>query len=504
MRKHLSLEWIGIFFLSLLVFLFGLNKINLITADIGRHLINGKLFIDQQTLVSSNHYSYTMQDELVTNHHWLSGVIFYWVWQLAGFNGLSIFYALLLAISFVFFILIGRRHSSWWPLALSSVIIIPLIGLRAEVRPEIFSVLFLGLETWLLLTITAERQLRSRWWFVFGLIQILWVNLHLFFFLSWGLVGAMLLQQLIQRNNQASKFMGILLLVVIVTSFISPFTYRGVIEPFFILQDFGYRLAENQSLVFMIQRFGTLRYWHGLSIASLGLVGGGYWLWKYRAKRFFEGILLISFAFFGLVMNRFISMLGLVAIGFIPWILTELVKKKEVLEKSLFSFLSVFLLLIFISVKNYLSPVEANFGTGLREGMEDSALFFKQHDLRGPIFNNYDIGGYLIFEFFPTQRVFVDNRPEAYSPQFFDQYIAAQEDEIAWNELDAQHNFQTIFFYRHDFTPWAQPFLIERLEDESWVPVYVDDYVLILVKENQSNQEIIDQFELPLEIFSIS
>ncbi len=75
-NKNTFLKLGVIFSFSLLIFLFGLNKINLITADIGRHLINGKLLIEQNTLVSTNHYSYTMQDKLVINHHWLSGVIF--------------------------------------------------------------------------------------------------------------------------------------------------------------------------------------------------------------------------------------------------------------------------------------------------------------------------------------------------------------------------------------------------------------------------------------------
>ena len=41
-----------------------------------------------------------------------------------------------------------------------------------------------------------------------------------------------------------------------------------------------------------------------------------------------------------------------------------------------------------------------------------SADFFKTENIKGSIFNNYDIGGYLIFNLFPNQKLFVDNRPE--------------------------------------------------------------------------------------------
>jgi len=56
-------------------------------------------------------------------------------------------------------------------------------------------------------------------------------------------------------------------------------------------------------------------------------------------------------------------------------------------------------------------------------------IFFKENNLQGPIFNNYDIGGYLIFNLFPQEKVFVDNRPETYSSEFFQEdYIPMQED----------------------------------------------------------------------------
>ena len=504
MKKQQWLKLGMIFFLSLIVFLFGLNKINLITADIGRHLINGKLLEEQSILVSTNHYSYTMKDKLVTNHHWLSGVVFYFIFQLAGFNGLSIFYAALLTIAFIFFFLIGKSRSGWWSLILTTVLSLPLIGLRSEVRPEVFSLVFLGLEIWLLLPIFKKKQLKWWIWLIFGFIQISWVNLHLFFFLSWGVVGAMLIQQLLQKNKAATRFFVILLGIVVGASFINPFGYKGVIEPFFIFQNFGYQLAENQNLFFMIKRFSTLRYWHGLGAVILGLGTSSYLIWRHRFQYLFAALLLISFSVFAFSMNRFVPMLGLMLVGFGSWAVGEWLSKNEILEKSLAPFFSVFLLLVFISTKSYLSPLNHGLGVGLLPTVEDSARFFKQYNLSGPIFNNYDLGGYLIYQFFPNQRVYVDNRPEAYSTEFFSRYIVAQEDEVAWQQLDQEYGFETIFFYRHDFTPWAQPFLIKRIQDEIWIPVYVGDFVLILVKDDEQNQPIIKEFQLPPEVFVIN
>src|SRR3989338_660358 len=82
--------WCGIF-LS--------EKINLPTADIGRHIANGEVlaeapFAEKQALLNTNFFSYTMPDKEFTNHHWASGVIFYFIEKIFGFTGLSIFYTL--------------------------------------------------------------------------------------------------------------------------------------------------------------------------------------------------------------------------------------------------------------------------------------------------------------------------------------------------------------------------------------------------------------------------
>ena len=76
-----------------------------------------------------------------------------------------------------------------------------------------------------------------------------------------------------------------------------------------------------------------------------------------------------------------------------------------------------------------------------------------------------------------------------------------QKDESAWQKAQQRFGFNSIFFYRHDMTPYAQPFLIKRIKDPEWVPVYVDNYSIILLKDNRKNQQLIERFELPKEMF---
>lgn len=103
------------------------------------------------------------------------------------------------------------------------------------------------------------------------------------------------------------------------------------------------------------------------------------------------------------------------------------------------------------------------------------------------------------------KKFFVDNRPEAYPKEFFDKvYIPMQENNDRWKEMEQKYNFNTVFFYRHDLTPWAQTFLVNRITDSSWAPIYVDDFSIIFVKRNEINKELINKFELPKEMFTVT
>src|SRR3989338_3902473 len=91
-----------IFFFSLFVF----QQINLTTADLGRHIVNGQLFINaenlnisREALLNTNFFSFTNPDFPFINHHWGSGILFYFIFSIFGFAGLSLLYGGLIILS---------------------------------------------------------------------------------------------------------------------------------------------------------------------------------------------------------------------------------------------------------------------------------------------------------------------------------------------------------------------------------------------------------------------
>lgn len=78
-----------------------------------------------------------------------------------------------------------------------------------------------------------------------------------------------------------------------------------------------------------------------------------------------------------------------------------------------------------------------------------------------------------------------------------------QENEKIWQKIDQKFNFNVIYFYRHDATPWGQQFLVSRIKDKQWVPVFVDQYTIIFLKRVKQNEVIIKKYEIPKSYFSL-
>ena len=93
---------------------------------------------------------------------------------------------------------------------------------------------------------------------------------------------------------------------------------------------------------------------------------------------------------------------------------------------------------------------------------------------------------------FPQEKVFVDNRPEVYPNSFFSEvYKPMQENAAIFEKVDEEYNFNAIFFYAHDITPWGMNFLKNIKENSGWALVYDDNYAVIYLKKNDVNQPII-------------
>ncbi len=495
-----------------------LTKIDLHTADIGRHIQNGKIIltgssVERNAVLNTNFYSYTEGDHPFINHHWGSGVIFYLIFIVSGFSGLSLFYIFLFLLAFWFFFDIARRESTMTIAVIVSFLALPVLASRTEVRPEVFSYVFSGLYFWIG-WLYVKNEMREKWLWVLAVSQVVWVNLHIGFIFGPFIIGVYLIGEIVAKHWDRAKQLAMLSILLVGASLINPFGLAGVLYPFTMFGNYSYRVLENQSIPFLENlnvgnglAFFDFKILLGLAIACLLL------LLYTNYKNFIITFVLFvaTFGYLGWTGIRNFPLLGLFSVSIISIGLKHIFAS----EKRPFAFfknkdfqvvlLSIILVTGLIVTGLTLNAPSRAFGIGIDEGANKAAIFFKEHKIKGPIFNNYDIGGYLIYALYPAEKVFFDNRPEAYSPKFVqNNYITALEDPTIFKKIDAMYNFNVIFFYYRDYTPWGQAFITKKVFDPEWAPVFADDATIIMLKRNETNDASIKKFELPKEAFRIS
>ena len=255
----IALKTIVIFFLLGWYLFWLLKPINLTFIDLGRHLKNGEIFVSSflnldfdilHNLWKTNFYSFSNSDFPFINHHWGSGVVFYLVYIFSGFKGLHLFYLLLSLLVFLIFYYLAISKGGFRVASTISFFIIPILASRAEIRPEIFSYLFVGLFI-LILDLYQTKKISSRWLFVLPIIGLFWVNLHIYFFLAPFLISLWLIYDFYIADNSKSKKLLFILGVTLFSLLINPFGLKILLYPFLIFENYGYRVMENQTVLFL-------------------------------------------------------------------------------------------------------------------------------------------------------------------------------------------------------------------------------------------------------------
>ncbi len=537
--------------LGLIVFIF-LQKTDLTSSDLGRHLNNGRVVFDNHDILFKNTYSYTEPDFPFVNHHWLYGVILYSVYELSGFNGLTIFNIILVLVTFSLVFFIARQKidrsspnlfaetkiDSFYLVSFFSLPVILLLSQRTEIRPEIFSALFIVI-TYLLLEL--GDNIKRKWlpWLLVPLF-LFWVNIHIYFFIGLALIGfkvaAILIKSLIEKRREYKQFFQFLaiFLASIIISFVNPNTWHGLVYPLNIFRNYGYEIAENKSIFFL----ENLTINHNFQIFKFLLIllvisWFVYFIFSYYNNKknklaFFSSIKARLFDIFvclfisalALFSSRNIALFGLISLIIISFnigpLLIYLKRTNKVISNLWRHYISLssssinliassilFLLIIssFIYViidgqkNNYL--IKGSFGLGLENDNEASAEFYRQNNLKGPIFNNYDIGSALIFWLHDSEKIFVDNRPEAYSVSFFNEIYKPMQMEVdEWEKYLKIYDFKTIYFAHTDSTPWAGQFLSRILNDKKWSLVYFDQTTVIFVNSEKYDRVKVEAMSL--------
>jgi len=464
--------------------------------DLGRHLANGReIFSGNTNVLFQNHYSYSMEGQEFINHHWLFGVVVFSLEKITGFAGIHIFNIIVLII--VLWILLGliEKKSNPSITTLWGILAVMFLSTRPEVRPETLGLLFIANSLLQISNIILKKNLTRSKLILLLFQQLLWVNTHITFIFGIILIGLLWFSSYaLHSPNLSSKINKKLFFFTIIlslTSVLNPNFIQGALEPFNIFTDYGYSIVENQTLLFLWKVIAHPTFYQYLFFMSFSvpLV-----LWSFTHLSWFERALFVIGSIMGYLALRNIPIFVLFTFpttAKASLIFIRNIQKKHGLSfsnKSIVLLFSQLYFLVSIIILSGFNPQRAtifNRKIGIIPEEQEAAKYIINNKLSGPIFNNYDIGSYLIYYLYPSQKVFVDNRPEAYNKKFLqDTYIKMQQNPEKWTEVVDEYQIKTVVFGIQDITPWAQEFLRFIEDKQEWDNVYKDQYVSIWIKKN--------------------
>ena len=493
--------------------------IHLSQVDLGRHIKNGELITQGQwTVLYKNYYSYTCPQYPFINHHWLFGVFCYVLWYFFGFTGLSLSYLLIELLTFLLFFYCWRRFSDFSVLCAFGLLSFPLICGRSEIRPEGFSYLFCGLFCYLIDMYHQGRIKPLHLAIILSLIQLIWVNMHIFFIMGPLLMVLFWCQAKGNVQVQEANLLRNIFLLLLGACLVNPSGLYGALLPFHIGIGYKFPVTElksvfyyfnlirvpsvltmmNHELVFFSNLFfiidKSLYIYFFCTMALLIVVLVSLVQQEGYKKYIFSGGLFIILSLEALTAVRMIGLYGLFWIPLASQAYSKISEKWTAPFRQNMGILLVLTgILTSASVNcDWTKPRSLEMGSDSNNAME----FFKKEGISGPVFNNFNIGSYLIFYLAPQYKIFVDNRMEAYPVDF----LRNMDDhrpfiESYWQTMDQQYQFNVIF-WQLDTTAWGGRFMMNRLRDPHWALIYLDnDKMVILLKRTKQNASIIKRFE---------
>jgi hypothetical protein len=494
-------------FILLLLALFLAEFFHPITAvndDLARHILLGEIIVQTHHVPTTNLLSYTYTNYPYIAISWLTEVIFYFLFVNGGFTLLLIVNTILVALAFgsLIFYATKKYHLTHATL-LSITLYLLLLGLRSDIRPEVMSMFCLSL--FMTILYVSQRSNKNILLFLIP-VELLWVNLHIYFFVGPLLILLFLLDNLITNHFKfvKAKWYFFTLIGTAIITAINPNGIQGALFPFTVLNNYGFPIVENQSLITLF----TIYHSSEIVLPACGIII--LFIVLFWAKKntlpidWFLAIffgLAVFFMFRNILLFVFTTFLTFTAqLNFLFNKYRSDVKKFPFLSYVFYYPLSLCLLILLIV--GLIS--QRAFGTGAIVYGKNAIDFLQQHSIQEPYYNNFDIGGYLAYRIYP-KRVFLDNRPEAYPASFFQKtYIPMQDNPDFLKKLDQRYRFNAIIIQYWDNTPWGYPLLTYLVNSSNFKLIYLDQYIVLLVRNTQENRKLVTQYLITKNSFKMN
>lgn len=368
---------------------------------------------------------------------------------------------------------------------------------RVYIRPETLSAVLIALTQWILLTRRTEPAGASskRSWLLV-LLAWIWPNAHISYWMFFAITGIHAFGELFDRAPKKPSLWLVLALSV-VASFANPWGWKTLEEPFLyqfvwskepIFKTIGELMPVDWKFLATTGYLELVLLWPLLTVAR-----------AFRREKW-DIAELLTMAFFmvlGLKSQRFVSVWAVVAAPYIARDVAALaggVRWPSFLRPVWVRLALLVALVVGGSLPDW-RRTDLPFGTGIVTNSYPAGAceFLAKHGIRGHGFNHFEMGGYMVWRFWPDP----DRLP------FFDIHLtgrpqdrllagAMMSEPAAWQAFDARYRFPYLLLRRLHGETDVSLDIVEA--DTNFALVFLDDAAAVYLRRNGPYAAVADSF----------
>ena len=471
--------------------------------DTGYHIRAGEIIMREMAVPRHDPFSFISPPLPWTAHEWFSEVVMALAHKAFGLAGVVFLFALLLSATYwVLFraIRIFRRN------ILIDLLVLILVVTSSQIhwlaRPHAFS-LFLTVVVYHVLI--RHQEDRGNYLYVIPPMMLLWVNLHGgfivgFLFLAIFLAGYFVRYFASEKEERSfSEKKGKQLLMVCVVSVVSacvnPYGGHAFLFPFRLVSE---TYLMDHVVEFLSPNFHGFAPYRYLLLFLIGILG----ISKTRLS-FTELVLVLLFTSMSLYSARYIPLCAIVYAPILSKygdilvgqsngkVVRWLRARSGAYEKIDAGAKGYATLIVVMAVFMTLSATGKVYARFPEKTAPMAAIgFLRDNPIRGNMFNDDEIGDYVIYWLYPRYKVFMDGRSDMYGAPILKEYFKVAHIEPGWKDVLAKYDINYIFFY-------TDSVLVRHLlTDAGWRCTYSDNVASIFLRNIPENAEAIARYPL--------
>ncbi len=493
-----------ILFLSVFLYLaFSIGQGLLNDADAGWHIRVGEYVLNTRSVPRYDIFSFITPPIPWTAHEWLAEVVMAMIHQNFGLTGIALFFSFMISmVYYLLFKMLRTCDGNILIAVLVAVLVIVASPMHWLARPHVFTQLFLII--WYIVLDGYQSGKPRRYLLVLPMTMLLWVNMHGGFIIGFFLLGIYLIGNILEaffaqkENRLASRVkvreLGVVVFLCLFACLANPRGYHLLLFPF--------NVVGNKYLMDHVVEFISPNFHEPLMVKYLLFMLIGLLALSRKRLSAIELLLIIVFLNMALFSIRHVPLFALVMAPIIVRQATavfggcngrfaNLVRKKgEGIAAVDASARGVTWLVAGVAAVALCAATGMiHFGFNPKIKPVAAVEFLQREPIQGNMFNNDQIGGYIIYAAHQRYKVFFDGRSDMYGVERMKEYNKVMGFEPGWEKVLEKYRITWIIF---DAKSMLSRFL---LSNDHWRLIYADKVANIFVKDIPEYRYLLDKYK---------